>query len=296
MTLRTLSTFTIISIVVAFALAQPAQNPAHVELIADVSAIKPGEPFTVGIRFTLEPHWHVYWINPGDSGQPPEVKWKLPEGFTVSSLQFPVPKGFEQPGGFAGYGYEDEVLLTATITPPKDLRPGSTIKLGGEVSWLACDPNICIPGDATLSIELPVTQSSKPANELLFDSWRERMPQAPQEVGAKVSVAGDMQRGEIHVRIDWSGPAPAHAEWFPPPTGDVEWTDVKVMREGNRTIVITKPKLLAGKLPPTTPMDSLLAYDAGDGSRRGVVASFVYPRQTTGRPNRSHPSEGGSNE
>ena len=96
------------------AAAQPDDHPAKVELLANVSAIKPGEPFTVGIRFTMQPHWHVYWLNPGDSGMPPQVKWKLPEGFTVSELQFPVPKKFEQPGDMVGYGYEDEVLLTAT--------------------------------------------------------------------------------------------------------------------------------------------------------------------------------------
>src|SRR5215469_1213783 len=34
----------------------------------------------LGVHFTLEKGWHIYWINPGDSGQPPSFKWILPPG------------------------------------------------------------------------------------------------------------------------------------------------------------------------------------------------------------------------
>ena len=50
------------------------------ELLADASAIKPGEPFWVGLRQTIRPKWHTYWKNPGDSGLPTEITWKLPDG------------------------------------------------------------------------------------------------------------------------------------------------------------------------------------------------------------------------
>ena len=50
------------------------------ELLADVAAVKPGEPFWVGLRQTIRPKWHTYWKNPGDSGLPTEITWKLPEG------------------------------------------------------------------------------------------------------------------------------------------------------------------------------------------------------------------------
>ena len=29
--------------------------------------------------FDLEKGWHIYWVNPGDSGEPPKIQWQLPE-------------------------------------------------------------------------------------------------------------------------------------------------------------------------------------------------------------------------
>jgi thiol:disulfide interchange protein DsbD len=261
--------------------AQP-KDPAKVDLLADVSAVKPGEPFTVGVRFRMDPGWHVYWLNPGDSGQPPEVTWKLPDGFTAGPLQFPVPKRFEQPGEIVGYGYEDEVLLTAKITPPSSLKPGTSVKIAADVTWLVCE-KVCIPGDAKLSIELPVAESASPANRALFDTWFERMPKPASELGAKLSFGRSAISGPLELHVQWPGPAPAKIEWFPPPSSDLNWTDIKVTSEGNRTRVSTKPDLLTGKVPPTTPLESVVAYDAPDGTRKAIVASFVYPGQTVER-------------
>ncbi|MEM6314000.1 MAG: protein-disulfide reductase DsbD domain-containing protein, partial [Planctomycetota bacterium] len=106
-------------------LAPPsAQTPkAEVTLVADADAFEPGVPMTVGLRFELQPTWHVYWINPGDAGLPPRVDWELPEGFTAGPLMFPVPKTFESAGS-VGYGYADEVTYLARITPPSELPDG----------------------------------------------------------------------------------------------------------------------------------------------------------------------------
>ena len=31
----------------------------------------PGASFTLGLRYVVEQEWHVYWVNPGDSGIEP---------------------------------------------------------------------------------------------------------------------------------------------------------------------------------------------------------------------------------
>ena len=63
----------------AFAQSVVQTENVRAELLADASAIKPGEPFWVGLRQTIRPKWHTYWKNPGDSGLPTEITWKLPE-------------------------------------------------------------------------------------------------------------------------------------------------------------------------------------------------------------------------
>jgi DsbC/DsbD-like thiol-disulfide interchange protein len=49
-----------------------------VELIAETTVVVPGERFNVALDFKLEPHWHLYWKNPGASGLPVEIEWQLP--------------------------------------------------------------------------------------------------------------------------------------------------------------------------------------------------------------------------
>ena len=44
------------------------QPHSRAELIAERTALEPGQTVTVALRLQLEEHWHVYWKNPGDSG------------------------------------------------------------------------------------------------------------------------------------------------------------------------------------------------------------------------------------
>src|SRR6185369_17626506 len=106
----------------AGATAGPPKDLVKTELLADVKTVEAGKPFHVGVRLHIKPGWHVYWINPGDAGLPTRVKFSLPDGFKAGELKYPLPVRFEQ-GGVIGYGYHDEVMLIAEITPPADLKP-----------------------------------------------------------------------------------------------------------------------------------------------------------------------------
>ena len=66
--------------------------PAKAEIVAEVSEIAPGEPFRIALKITHAPHWHTYYLNPGQVGFPPSIEWELPEGFAAGDLRFPVPE------------------------------------------------------------------------------------------------------------------------------------------------------------------------------------------------------------
>jgi len=165
------------------------------ELLADTTAVVPGKPFIVGLLLRMAPGWHTYWKFSGDAGLPTEVKWKLPAGWKISEIQWPIPLKTIDPGDIQTYGYVDEVLLMQEITPPNvvagigdagnvaraDHEPGSsipatTVKLSADANWLVCE-KICIPGSATLQLELPVSATSQPANTELFARYRRLLPQ-----------------------------------------------------------------------------------------------------------------------
>jgi thiol:disulfide interchange protein DsbD len=145
------------------------------ELLADTNAIVPGKPFTVGLLLRMAPHWHTYWAFSGDAGLPTELKWKLPPGWKVAEIQWPIPLKTIDPGDIETYGYENEVLLMQEITPPQKLD-NSAVKLSAEASWLVCE-KICIPGSATPQVELPVSTTSQPSNSELFARYRRLLPQ-----------------------------------------------------------------------------------------------------------------------
>ena len=47
---------------------------SEVSLLAEITSIRPGQPFTVALRITLDPGWHTYWVNGGDAGLPLAVR------------------------------------------------------------------------------------------------------------------------------------------------------------------------------------------------------------------------------
>jgi len=132
--------------------------PAHVtaSLVAAVDAVQPGQPVTVALRLVHEDRWHTYWKNPG-TGLPTSIDWKLPAGWTAGEIQWPAPKVLrDSRATVVGNGYEAELFLPVTLTPPADLAPGTTVTLAADADWLMCE-DVCIPGRASLTLTLPVT-------------------------------------------------------------------------------------------------------------------------------------------
>ncbi len=124
-----------------------------VEMVSLAPAIAPGGTLQAGLVFTLEEHWHVYWINAGDSGDPPKVTWTLPPGITAGPMQFPIPSRLPLPP-LMDFGYEDAVVFPIQLTAAPKLKPGP-VHLDALVSWLVCR-EVCIPGKAHLGLNLTV--------------------------------------------------------------------------------------------------------------------------------------------
>ena len=103
-----------------------------VELTSLAPAVAPGGQTTVGIVFTLEDKWHVYWSNPGDAGEPPRVKWTEPAGITLGPEQFPVPSRLPL-GPLMDFGYEDAVAFPFNLTAAPGAKAGK-VHLDARVS------------------------------------------------------------------------------------------------------------------------------------------------------------------
>src|SRR5262245_56997706 len=227
--------------VVPHSVAQTYQGKELVrsQLLADTNAIVPGKPFTVGILLQMAPGWHTYWKFSGDAGLPTELKWKLPPGWKIGDIQWPIPLKTVDPGDIETYGYENEVLLMQEITPPSKLDVSSA-KLSTEASWLVCE-KICIPGGTTLQLDLPVASTSQPANTDIFARHRRLLPQnlpGPDVARADWSRAGSDLRFKIASETFAKYPA---VDFFPLPKQDTIVGHPAVQSRSNNEIVFRIP-------------------------------------------------------
>jgi len=164
------------------------------ELIPTKAEISPGGTTLLAIHLELEPGWHVYWENPGDSGLATTAQVKGPEGFVIGPILYPTPESIEQPGGLVCYGYEDSACLFAEVTAPESLK-GNEFSFTAEVQWLICE-EVCFAGEAKLSTKLKrSTGGEQPAPDKRLKAHLDRLPQPLSSwPGAVVELSGSVNK------------------------------------------------------------------------------------------------------
>ncbi len=149
----------------------PAQDPVRFELLSDVASVAPGSAFKIAVKAQIASGYHIYWTNPGETGQPTTVDWTAPAGFAVSETLYPVPhryvQKFTETFSMVSHTYEGEVYLIAEVTAPDDLPQGGPLAFSASVNWMACDENGCTPPNTTevAPLSLPVADAVAPSGD-----------------------------------------------------------------------------------------------------------------------------------
>jgi len=151
---------TAVALTASVAAAPARTQHVEAELVAARTALVPGEPLTVALRLAIDKGWHTYWRNPGDSGLPTTLAWKLPPGVLAGPIEWPTPKALPA-GPLVNYGYEGEVLHLVELTTDRTVAPGGSVTLNARADWLVCKET-CIPEGADLVLTLPVAAGSSP--------------------------------------------------------------------------------------------------------------------------------------
>ncbi len=157
---------------------EPVQAPhLSVQLVSARDVIHPGGSLQAGLYFKMDKGWHVYWLNAGDSGEPPKITWTMPEGLTADAMQFPAPQRLPL-GPLMDYGYEGEVVFPILLHGADSLKVGTSLEGSAKVSWLVCR-EVCIPGKAELKLPIAVADAGTPGKVLaqaLIQSWQQKLP------------------------------------------------------------------------------------------------------------------------
>ena len=242
-------------------------------LTAELTSLAPqvaiGGSVQAGLVLTIEEHWHVYWINAGDSGEPPHITWTLPAGITAGTMQFPPPQRLPL-GPLMDFGYEDGVAFPVLLSASPSMQPGK-VHLDAKVTWLVCS-SVCLPGKAHLGLDIDVVRGSLP-DPPLVGALGEAIKGLPKPLPAEMSATALGDAKEILLTLKTGGHE-ENAAFYP--------FDASVMQNAADQQVESRPDGIALRLERASDSTALPA------TLHGIVelsASEVYevnPKVTPG--------------
>lgn len=145
--------------------ALPLQAPrAQAELVCGMRAVRPGQEFFVALHIRMPKGWHVYYVNPGESGQPPRLAWNVPDSLRVGRMLWPAPQRLVV-GGVASNVYTGDVWLPMRVRLGKNVAFGH-LDLKAKANWLLCSGR-CIPDSADLGLQIDVRPQAEVKPDVL---------------------------------------------------------------------------------------------------------------------------------
>lgn len=234
------------------------------ELVSMNAWAAPGSTAIVAIRQQIEPGWHTYWRNPGDSGGATTLDWTLPTGAVAGDILWPVPEP-QRLQSLMNYGYSGEVFLPVPIEIPADARAGTTLPLVVRALFLVCSAEMCVPDELTLRLDLPIRDGAAPLDGRHGAAIQRVVETAPRPAGieARVSLTG----GSLILSAvggPLAGSAPSEAAFFPFESGTIQHAAAQVGERGPQGLTLTLAA--GGRLTSaglTGPVAGVLVTDQG---------------------------------
>jgi thiol:disulfide interchange protein/DsbC/DsbD-like thiol-disulfide interchange protein len=247
----------VVASLVASAIHGEVVSTPHVraELLLEKPSVAPGESFDVALRLRMKDGWHTYWRHPGDSGEPTDISWNLPPGFTAGDIQWPYPQKISM-APLATYGYEGEAMLLVPFKTASDAKPGTTARVTADVYWMVCE-TVCIPEEVTLALDVSIAKDSVVPSEpaaSAFASTRAKLPIPADDW----KIAASEHDGQFVLRIE-------------PPHG----VALDGVHAGNIQFFAASGPLIEHSAPQTTSVDG-----------RVVTMRLVRSPHLTGTPER----------
>lgn len=174
----------------SFLQAVSVQEHARVTLRAPLE-IAAGESEELVFEFALSPGWHIYWVNPGDSGEAPKAEVAGVEAeraqWQAGELVFPTPQripvdpftnfGFD---GIPNAGLAGETIVplrwpVALILPSAPTQAaGKTVLLPVKLGYLICREK-CVPETAKFALKLAALPGEAAKTSAALADWRKRL-------------------------------------------------------------------------------------------------------------------------
>lgn len=161
-----------------------------------------------GIAIQLQPGWHTYWRNPGDSGVPPRIDFSKSENIDAVTVLWPAPSKFADGAGGTSLGYLKQVVLPLRIVAKNADKP---VTLRADINYAVCE-KLCIPVEA--SAELGFTSVASTEDSALFAAL-DTVPK-PATIGDPnpLTIRDVKRDGKNGVLVDVAAPDSAEVNLF----------------------------------------------------------------------------------
>ena len=262
----------------SFASAQDLDKYTQVRLITENTVINPGDEITIATEIKLEPDWHVYWQNPGDSGLPVRIEWDAPDGFELGEISWPTPDKISL-DILANYGYYDEAILLQTLKIPSNLPEGK-ITLTATIDMLICN-EICIPESVTASFDFNDGNQNIDNSAYIANA----KSKTPETIDGEFEYFEDDNMLNLSLKLEndniLSAAAEQKLEFFPFDWGVINHLANPEVKISGHEIIITH-KRGDEDLSEIKQIEGLLVITGAKGQNKGyAITANTNPQKTT---------------
>jgi len=176
-------------------------------------AITPGGEALLPVILTPDKAWHTYWINPGDTGLPTEIRLSHGTGLSLTRTQWPTPQKLTYDGVIT-YGYDQAVTAYVHVRASPEAKIGTELPYILHVDSLVCRDS-CEP--VTFDLAGRLTESA------------EMTPVAPPTalpVDVQSAASYSHEGGALRIRFSLPGNATLRAH-FSHPDGAYVFSEIE---------------------------------------------------------------------
>ena len=238
-------------------------------LVSSHDSVAPGQEFYIALRTVLDDHWHTYWLNPGDSGEPVQMEWDLSDGVSAGEINWPLPSTIPT-GPIINYGFEGAPLFPVKFTISPDAALGSVITVRSNFYYLVCK-DVCIPEQGSASLPIAVGESTEDTR------WKAEIDAALAASPRRGGVKGAIEKTGETVNISFTNLPDgdySQAYFFPYEQGVIGHSNPQVVTKGAEGVSLaTTPDYLWNEAPPKA-FEGVLTYQQG-GTLKGIDVALA---------------------
>jgi thiol:disulfide interchange protein DsbD len=239
--------------------------------VTENSRLLPGQTEWIGVTFTMQEDWHIYWPGQNDSGFPAEFEFSLSVEGEVGAPVWPAPVRYFPADGLLDHVYEKQVTILFPLKIAQQALSGANgaaesqeVTISVTADWLVCKEE-CIPEGAALSLTVPLAtpESGGTTTEgalagpdaQLFEAARQRFPKPWADSGAKARWEGE--------HLEFTAPGAGKLAFYP---SDDSLQVVNLIRHGQSESESLSVSFKEG----TGPVRGILEiWDPASGNRPG---------------------------